>query len=215
MKFNIKNKNLFQKTPKYGSGEPVPDSNLARKDFITIKTVNNDADPNSRATKTLFSIRTTTKMKRTHHKTSNVQGMNIVNDCLACAYLKAQGNGCIQCELDNLKDQQLAHLNIKSDKNLKKVSLKAIGASFANLFKPNVGLLINERKNYLDLYLILISNLKKRIGRNNQNIETENVQFETPKFSKPSQPRMNTFTPTFTPVTTRHDLAQFPNLPQL
>lgn len=111
---------------------PSPNVNLYKKNIAKKE------HSSSKLTNMLFSIKTT-KMKRTHHKNLNIpQGFVAQSAQLTCSACKDCCNTCYACYYNDLNEQKIAHLNIKTEKNLKKVSLKAIGISFANLFKPNV-----------------------------------------------------------------------------
>ncbi|CAF0891976.1 unnamed protein product [Brachionus calyciflorus] len=128
MKFNIsKPKNKDSNLPTNGKGFQMASHDLK------------DSDKDSKSANFLFSIKTKTKMKRSHHQKIHTKSLNpsVFQDT----------NGIVE------------NTNLKNDnKNVNKVSLKKIGTSFANLFKPT-----------------------KRSGiRTNQNIQIDNEKIFFP-----------------------------------
>jgi hypothetical protein len=124
-----------------------------------------NASPQSKGTNLLLSIKTTTKMKRTHHNQAakkNVhlqQGMALFasenfakggcasckKTVCACAFTKGgyeaeeYAEGCSLSSSDDLDSPTVfTKFDHVVEKPVKKNSLKSFGVSIANIFKPNV-----------------------------------------------------------------------------
>lgn len=116
MKFNVtkQKKNFEPNALKSAKG-----TNLNNQDNLKEK--------ESKSVNMLFSIKAKTKMKRSHHKMHGI----VINPTV----LSSCQNEKILADSNN---QDFVNVNFKCDKDFKKVSLKQIGVSFANLFKQNV-----------------------------------------------------------------------------
>ncbi len=118
----------------------------------------------SKSTNLLLSIRTTTKMKRSHNnqhaKNAHLQqglalfaSENFKNDCASCkkaCKCKFQNNDTDESEdeiecLSESPAPAIHLVNHNCDKALKQGKLKSFGVSIANIFKPNVIILIRNK----------------------------------------------------------------------
>ena len=107
---------------------------------------------NSKSTNMLLAIRSTTKMKRSnHHQTKNNNNLqqgfaffaseNLNKECANCKSCACKLKSC--CKNEDSEDEHDAvdsprFVNFNFVSAPKKVSLKTIGVSIANIFKPNV-----------------------------------------------------------------------------
>lgn len=109
------------KISKSKSSVPKKETNLTEKlrpnRIINLNQEIKDAERESKSANMLFSLKSKTKMKRSHQKMNGL----VINTVIAC-------------QNDKNKGDQI------NEKNLKKVNFKQFGSTFANLFKSNVRL---------------------------------------------------------------------------